>query len=172
MSLVELLMAVVLLLIGMLGFTESLISSVTTGASTREAGLATQAGRRTIETLQSTPFAQVLATYNDHPGDDPVLPGTAPGADFAVPGLMPQENDADGMVGEIIFPSDGGVPGELRENVADLALGTPRDLNGDGGFDGADHSSDYRVLPVLVRLRWRGKVGDSSAEFRTLLTDL
>ena len=172
MSLVELLMAVVLLLVGMLGFTQSLISSVTTGATTREVGLATQAARRTVATLQSMPFDEVFARFNADAADDPGGAGTAPGSGVIVPGLTLQQGDPDGMVGEIVFPSTAAAPGILREDLADAALGTPRDLNGDGAWDNADHSGDYRILPVIVRMRWRGKAGDASVEFRTLLTDL
>ena len=55
------------------------------------------------------------------------------------------------------------------ENLALPELGLPRDLNGDHQIDGADHSLDKRILPVLVRLRWRGPTGVSRMEFKTLV---
>lgn len=172
MSLLELMIAIVLLLIGMLGFTQSLVSSVTTGATTRETSLATEAARRTLETLSSEDFGQVFARYNADPTDDPGGAGSAPGASFAVAGLQAAAGDPDGLPGEILFPTLAGAPGVLREDAVNAALGVPRDLDGDGVVDALDHASDYRLLPVVVRVSWRGKAGDAQFELRTLLADL
>ena len=87
-----------------------------------------------------------------------------------MPGLDPDPNDPDGRVGEILMPvlTVGGAV-QVREDLQLPELGMPRDLNGDGAHDGLDHSVDKRVLPVLVRLRWRGATGISRMEFRTLV---
>jgi hypothetical protein len=58
---------------------------------------------------------------------------------------------------------------QVREDLQEPALGMPRDLNGDGIPDALDHSADMQILPVLVRLRWRGPTGISRMEFRTLV---
>ena len=50
-------------------------------------------------------------------------------------------------------------------------MGMPRDLDGDGVIDALDHSGDYRLLPVLVRVAWRGSSGPAKLEFRTMLAD-
>jgi len=42
----------------------------------------------------------------------------------------------------------------LREDLDLERFGLPADLNGDGDIDDASHDSDYRVLPVVVTLRW------------------
>jgi hypothetical protein len=60
---------------------------------------------------------------------------------------------------------------ELREDVVDTDLGLPRDLNGDGAIDGADHSADYRILPVRVTVSWTGQNGVRSMDFVTVLTE-
>ena len=104
--------------------------------------------------MRAQPFDQVYALYNADPADDPLGPGTAPGAGFAVPGLSAVPGDADGLVGLVVFPEVGG---ELREDSADADLGMPRDLDLDGAVDDVDHSGNYGVLPVLVRVEWRGK---------------
>jgi hypothetical protein len=84
---------------------------------------------------------------------------------FDVPGLSPREGDPDGRVGEIILPVAEGVDGpELREDVA------LRDLNGDTVLDVVNHAADYVLLPVTVRLEWRGRSGPRQIELRTLLT--
>ena len=57
-----------------------------------------------------------------------------------------------------------GWPWQLHEDMDLPALGFPRDLNGDGAIDGADHAGDYSILPVQVVVRWRAAGGD--AEYR------
>ena len=64
--------------------------------------------------------------------------------------------DPDGLAGEIIFPVAGG---ELREDLVDAELGFPRDLDGDG-IDGQAHNGDYEILPILIRVRWTGQLGE------------
>jgi len=78
-------------------------------------------------------------------------------------------------VGEIVFPaiSVAGGPLQLREDLLAPEFGMPngRDLNGDGNIDQLDHSGDYQLLPVIVRLRWRNGAGERTAEIRTFLCD-
>jgi len=133
-----------------------------------ESGIAQQAARQMLERMQDTTFAQIFATYNTVTADDPSGVGTAPGRNFVVAGLTPLANDADGSVGEILFPMNGS---QLRENVTDTALGMPRDLNGDSITDSADHAANYVLLPVTLRLRWRGAAGPRTMNVRHLLTN-
>jgi len=171
MTLVELMIAMVVLLFGLLGFTHSILRAVATNEATRESAIADEAARQMLETLQASPFDDVFALYNAVTADDPGGSGTAPGSGFAVAGLDPVEGDPDGLVGEILFPVTDVSPGVLREDLASTLLGTPRDLNGDGGTDSNDHSGDYRILPVVVRLTWRGASGVTQVNFRTMLGD-
>ena len=84
--------------------------------------------------------------------------------------LNVQPGDADGMVGQIRFPTaPAGVT--LRENIVDASLGMPRDLNGDGIWDDVGHSGDYIALPVTIRLDWAGVTGNRSLELDMLLVD-
>ena len=53
--------------------------------------------------------------------------------------------------------------------MKDASLGMPRDLNGDGVIDSEDHAGDYVLLPVKVRVNWRGITGDRSFEVCTVL---
>jgi len=114
-------------------------------------------------------LADICALYNADPDDDPGGFDTAPGPFFEVEGLDPRPGDVDGAVGEIIMPTTDGF--DLREDVVDDQIGTPRDLDLDGVIDSADHSADYLILPVLVRLEWRGSTGDRVMSFKTILTD-
>ena len=164
-TLIEVAIAASVMVIGLLGFMQVIAMSVGSSTANRQADLATQAAREIIEELQAANFATLQLTYGVAPG------GGVPGNAFAVPGLDPDPGDPDGMVGEIIMPVVPGAGGgvEVRENLQMPLLGLPRDLNGDHVMDGFDHSLDKRILPVLVRLRWRGATGISRMEFKTLV---
>jgi hypothetical protein len=157
------------LVIGVLGFSKAIYSWNRAAEGGRLKTLAVQAARRTVEDLQSKPFEDVFALYNGTAADDPVGV-TIPGPDFAVRGLTPWSDDADGMAGEVVLPVQSilGVE-QIREDSNIPRLGMPRDLNADGIVDALDHSADYRILPVLVRIRWQGPNGRSQVEFTTIL---
>ena len=126
----------------------------------RETAAALNRAESAIEDIASRDFGEAFASFNAITADDP--PGVvAPGRFFAVAGLDPRRGDADGFVGEIIFPGGGT---QLREDVVDPGLGMPRDLNGDSIIDSADHSGDYVILPVRVRLEWTGARGNRQIE--------
>lgn len=137
----------------------------------RETGLAVAAARNLLETLRSEDFARVFALYNSDPADDPNGPGTAPGNRFAVAGLDEAPDSPDGLECEIIFPTfDDPVLGlQLREDVDMRALGMPRDLSGDNRIDDQDHSDVYFILPVQIRLRWKGATGVRQYEIASQL---
>jgi hypothetical protein len=137
------------------------------GPVARERALAMEAARNLVERMGGEDFDDLFARYNSDPADDPDGPGTAPGDTFDVTGLTPRVGDADGLVGQVILPTVGA---ELREDVADAILGTPRDLDFDGEIDSEDHAGDYLVLPVRVRVEWRGPAGPCSFELVTQLT--
>ena len=153
-SLVEVVVAAAVMAVAMLGLSRSMVSSVRVTAGNRETSLALEAAQEAVERLQAAAFADVFALYNADPKDDPDGE-VGPGASFAVEGLSPQDDDADGAVGEFVFPTASNGSGELRENAVNIALGMPRDLDGDGKIDMEDHAGDYQVLPVLVRVAWR-----------------
>jgi type II secretory pathway pseudopilin PulG len=172
MTLLEVVMATSFLTIGVVTFAQALLMAVRAQSMNRERAIATQAARQLVERMRSETFSNVFRRYNTTGADDPGGPGTAPGASCAVTGLRPRDGDADGLAGEILFPVAAGAPGVLRENVADLALGTPRDLDGDLAVDGADHTNNYRMLPVVVRVRWRSPAGNAVVDLRTMLGDI
>lgn len=168
-TLLELMIAIVTLVIGVLGFAKAIYSWNRAAEGERLKTRAVQAAKRVVEDLQSKPFEDVFALYNTTGVDDPVGV-VVPGPSFTVPGLNPWPGDPDGIAGEVILPIQtvGGIE-QLREDSAIPRLNMPRDLNGDGLIDGLDHSGDYRLLPVIVRVRWVGPNGNSQAEFKTIL---
>jgi hypothetical protein len=165
-------MVVSVLAVAFLALSQSLVGSMQLNRVNRESALALSGIREMVEILEGTgEFASVFSRFNADPADDPPS-GPSPGNFFAVAGLEPAGGDPDGFVGEIVFPTLTTAAGlELREDVVDPDLGMPRDLNGDGLEDALDHSGDYRLLPVLLRLRWQGSSVERSAEIRTILAD-
>ena len=171
LTLLELVLSFGVFLVGSLGFLQAIVLATKTGQVNRESAVATAAARQAIEALQAATFEEAYWRFNSDPGDDPAT-GVSPGSGIDVPGLKALPGDPDGLAGEILFPTvSAGGPLELREDVQNAAMGMPRDLNGDGAIDSANHKDDYRLLPVIVRFRWVGASGPASMEFRTLLAD-
>ncbi|MEW6071022.1 MAG: hypothetical protein AB1726_00315 [Planctomycetota bacterium] len=173
-TLIEAVAGMGVVLLSMVGFARVVLFADLHPEADHEYLLAREAVQRTIDDLSWTSFREVYARYNEDPFDDPDGAGTASGDRFSVPGLAPRSPDPETAVGRISFPTifdfDCGLA--LREDVLDPALGMPRDLNGDGQVDRRDHSRDYALLPVRVRVEWRGAAGPSVLEVETLIGDL
>ncbi len=167
-SLIEVLCALAVLLVSALAFSRALVSSLALSRADEERARAAQAARAVLEELGDQAFAHAFRLYDAESANDPGGAGTAPGPAFDVPGLAPRTGDDDGRVGEIVFPVIGA---ELRENLDEPSLGMPRDLNADGEVDDADHSADYELLPVLVRVAWEDRSGPMQLELRTILAE-
>ena len=169
LSLVEVSVAVVLLTIALCGIAGSIVASDELQNVNRETALAEAGARGMIETLHGVAFAEVFARYDSYAGDNPVI-GTSPGPNFAVRGLQAAPGDADGLPGEILFPTTtvAGVP-QLREDMTFTSLGMPRDLNADNRVDNLNHANDYKVLPVRVRVHWAGGTGVRTLDAETVL---
>ncbi len=167
----ELAVVMTILLSALLLFSSTVSGVAKTRSVNRETSLAVAAARNLLETLRSEDFGQVYALYNADPDDDPDGPGTAPGHRFAVAGLDEAPDSPDGLEGEVVFPTTiDALDGlELREDVELRALGMPRDLSGDGKVDDQDHAGSYFILPVQVRLRWKGATGMRQFELASQL---
>lgn len=168
MTLIELMLGMVVLVVA-IGATMGAIGSFTTlEESNRETSVAHFAARRALERMRDLPFEDVFAAYNEDPSDDPAgVVGAGPA--FAVPGLDPQEGDADGLEGRILLPIPPAGPLVLQESLNAPDFGLPLDLNADGVLDGDNRAGDYAALPVRVRVEWRGASGNRFIEVQTLL---
>ena len=159
LTLVELLVVMTVLAVALSAMADTVLTITRLGPVNQETARALEAARGRMETIRAASFDEVFARFNDDPADDPDGPGTAPGRYFAAAMLDLQSDDADGFAGEVRFPEIGGV---VREDFDDVALGMPRDLNGDTMIDANDHSLDFEVLPVSVVVEWTGPNGDRS----------
>lgn len=168
-TILELMMVVSVIVVALLAMSHTIVSSMKLTNVNRESGFATDGLRDMVERMQGErDFGNIFALYNSNPLDDPGVAGSAPGPNFAVPGLEAAPGDPDGFVGEIQFPTIGA---QLREDLADPSFGTPRDLNADGFVDSVDHATNYRVLPVVLRVRWKGLGPEREIVIRTLFAD-
>jgi len=152
-TLVDVALASTILIVAAGGLIGTVLSTSRLARTTEESSDAYEAARAITETIYATDATDVFATF------------TA-ASNFAVPGLNIQDGDADGFVGQIVFPTIGG---QLREDSTDGSLGMPRDLNGDGVIDALDHSGDYVILPLTIRMQWQGVSGDQTADLTLLL---
>lgn len=168
-SLVEITVLMAVFSIGFGALAMTLISSTSLRESNRETALAVEAAQSAIERVRGEVFDRAFASFNADPADDPGGAGTAPGNLFAVRGLNVRRGDADGFVGEIIFPGDGF---ELREDAVDDALGMPRDLTADAVVENVDVADRYTILPLRVRIEWTGASGDRFLEVVTSIAEI
>lgn len=169
LTLVELAVGMAVLTVGVLSFIQVLVASNRAEAKNRELARAASAARQTLESIDAEAFADAFRRFNDTGADDPGGANTAPGKHFAVEGLSALPSDADGFPGEVIFPSPTNAPNQLREDFASAELGMPRDLNGDNVIDAANHATDYWMLPVIVRVRWRSASGPGEYEIKSVI---
>ncbi len=165
---IEVLIALVMFTIAAVAYAGALASTSESSAERRAASLAAAAARDVVERMRSLPGHERFASYNTNAADDPGGAGTAPGAAFDVDGLSPVDGDEDGRVGEIWFPTTAGA---LREDVTDVRLGMPRDLDGDTLIDALDHSADYVILPVRIRVVHQVQGARRIFELHTELVD-
>jgi len=162
-TLLELMIALIVLTIAVGAISTSMASTSSLSRATEQRSIALDAALSVMEAIRATDPQEVFVRYNQTTVDDPAL-GASPGRYFAVPGLTLRRGDPDGFVGEIVLPGDGF---QLLEGGNDLELGLPRDLNADGAIDALDHSLDYTILPVRVRIEWLGQGGFQRIEMYT-----
>jgi hypothetical protein len=194
-SVVETLCGMTLMFVGLLSLASSTVTGMATNETNRESARATSAARQFLESLQvEVAFEDVYRAYTAEPEtavepDEGLLATLSPGLrtqvaegtrllasgeegklypilarKFEVVGLEASKGKERAEMGEVCFPVAQGEAGlELREDVAG------RDLNGDGVIDNLCHAHDYKILPVTVKVEWKGTRGVRQLEFQTLL---
>ncbi len=178
LSLVELMIALVVVAFALLALFTLVTSSSQVQQETREKTLAYSAARKMIEEMRAATFAEIYARYNSVDDNLPAVAGQPndtgapgpsnlrePGPTFTVEGLNPVPGLA---VGRILFAESGGGLSEL----GDASKGIPaKDLNRDG--DAVDTGlTTYKILPVRVEVTWEGVGGKKTTiAVDTLITD-
>lgn len=177
-AMIELMMAMAVLAIGLMGHLSSSVSASRYGGMTRSRSDALRFAEQFVERLRSDPdwptlYARLNALQQSANATSggataggtvlpvstlPVLnngrralPATAYYSDFEEPAHADQVSVLVEVPGS---SSDPLVPPELREDAIDPVLNLPADLNGDGVVDGSSRNADYIALPVLVRFRF------------------
>lgn len=170
-TLIEVTISILILTVAAYMLSSTISASLTHNVAKREQAIAVEATMNAMETLRATPFIDVFRSFNEDPDDDPLGSDTAPGPNFDVDGLDPivEPGGQRRPIGTVILPE---LAGLLREDLNMPELGLPRDLNGDIMVDAFDHSGDFLVLPVVVRLEWQGRLGERHFEMSTMLVDL
>jgi hypothetical protein len=171
MSLVEVMVSLLVVTVATYILTYTIMASVAHSGSKREKNIAVEAATNMIERLRACPPQDVFSLYNTVGTDDPYGATTGPGDTFDVPGLEPQR-DARGNpipIGQILMPGNGAV---LDESLTDAQFGLPRDLDGSMFIETGDCSNRYIFLPVIVRIQYRGKLGDRNVEIATVVVDV
>lgn len=177
LTMVELSVVLVVLLVAVSIYSNTLAATARQRVMQRESALAAEGARTQIERMLNTPFGERYALFNADPSDDPAGAGSAPGARFAVPGLPTVPGTLGGMAGTVRFPalnvgSADAPVWELREDVVDAALSMPRDLDSDFRVDALDHADEYTRLPVEVLVEWQGRIGRQRYRLISLMVEL
>ncbi len=146
--LVELVIALVILTVGLLGFFFSFHSTFRAGARTADLDDVRVVLDNVTEALKRSPFDALYANYNR--------------ASIAVPELRGPAGD----------PAQVQVTCFVNELTLPAEFGPVFDIDGRGGLDNPDCSSTYKVLPVRLSLTHAGDDGTETREVYLVLVDL
>ena len=166
-TLLELIMGATILAVGVCGLAATLVYSMTLAQTNRESSEARVAAKQILERVRAVPVDEIFAAFNATSEDDGSTTGGAPGSTFKLTRTT-EDGATATYTAQVEFPT-GDDPGSLREDVQDALLGMPRDLNGDGVIDAENHATDYLLLPIRIRVFWRGKAGARTFELCTVL---
>lgn len=168
LTLLEVLIAVAVVTVALLALISSVLACLEQTDDDREDMVALSIARDRLETLQ---------TYCDDNFCPNVFVKFGPsngGASSTDGGYSMQVSTLPNCTCNILFPVDANnhlvdapLPSTLVPSPT-TQFGTPIDLTGvqpignNSGIDASDHSSSYKVLPVIIRVQW-----DSATRYKT-----
>ncbi len=159
-TLIEIMAVMVILVVAILGFVSGLGASVQNLSASGQSFHALNAARSKVEELRGRPFGRLYADYGPGSGGETFAVSYGEGGK-----TITLESPEGGSAGRIVFAvNETIIPGDFRWVAA-------YDLNGDGDTGDVDVSADYKILPVVVRVRWRDAYGPRVSEVRTVLFD-
>ena len=140
-SMIEVVVVLLVMSVAIGIFASTVVAGAQQRAVNREKALAADAARAMIERLHNEKFGQVFPLYNGLAEDDPGGAGTAPGHRFEVLGLTALTSAADGLQGEVIFPTVEqaeavGVKPVGPQTLTDEQMDGVAVSGGDGGMGG------------------------------------
>jgi len=155
-TLVEIMISLTVLTAAVYLLSSTITATMAHSSKRKERTIAMESIMNVLEDMRSVPFRDLSVLYNDVDSDDPGGSGSAPGHRFSVPELDYVLGGVTTLAGTITLPT---IAGLIREDVVLPELGMPRDLNGDFVADASNHTGDYMILPVTVKVEWPGSAG-------------
>lgn len=153
-TLVEVSIAVIVLLVGLMALSGSAVRVQSLGRTTRGRMAAQNALRAKAEEIRSISRAGLSDPlgWGTH-----VINALQAGSSFPVEGLTPVQGAA--AVGSVsVITNETATDADLG-----VELGLPRDLDGDGLASNPAVTTTAHLLPVVVRVRWASEKGDQQA---------
>ena len=141
-SLVECLTGAALIVIGFLGLASGFVSNAKAYSRVREDVSVIHTLRQIGETIRGAPFGQIAVTYQ--------------GFTFQIPDI--------GGTGTVKIFVD-----ETDASPDAVALGLPRDLDGDGSATTTNVSNRYFLLPIKIGVSWVGREGPETRALYMML---
>ena len=177
MSLIEVMIALTVVSIAMLGLVSAVLACLQQTDDDREDAIAMGVARERLQTLQSyctatKDFGNIFKFFG------PSLANSSGNTDG---GYSVQVSTLPNCTCNILFPVDPTNNARLLDDPGATALvpnpraqfGTPIDLTGVNppgsglGIDTNDHSTDYKILPVIIRVQW-----DSATQYVPRVVEL
>jgi hypothetical protein len=141
LTLIEVLLAMVVFIGGGVAFFTGIATTTSIRADCADRFKATEAVLGIAEEISATPIDAVVGVWGE---------GGTPGNTFSIPGLDEGEGEDAVLAGRIRIVTNE----TLSDEEIGMALGMPRDLDGDGMPTSTDVSTTALILPVIVEARW------------------
>jgi hypothetical protein len=150
LTLIEVMIAMCVLTVGIMGAMSALMSISTLETANHDDLIAINIARQKLSEIEAQPFDTLFFFYGPN-GSQSTFPVSPLG---------------DG-VGMIVFPTN--AAGNLDETITDVSMGMPADLDGDGNASNTNVSTTYKLLPMRITIMWNRSVGIRTLNLNTML---